>query len=106
MAPPGARISVDATAVNQKPGKTLSGNFDVSLRHQAPDRLPQIFIGKLALEIFRRNFSREFFRVVFARPLSDVRVIDPPIEYKQPGGGSWVTLSPTNVPEFTRLQEI
>src|SRR5688572_6003508 len=38
----------------------------------------------------------EFYgdKPVYAWPLSDVRRISPPIRYKHPGGGSWVTLSP------------
>lgn len=43
-------------------------------------------------------------RDVYAWPLSDVRALDPPIEYKHPGGGSWVKLSTANVPELDRLR--
>ena len=55
-------------------------------------------VSAAALEAFYRD------RPVFAWPLSEVRRIDPPIAYKHPSGGSWVTLSPRNVPDYRRLK--
>ncbi|MFG0328775.1 MAG: hypothetical protein ACF8PN_02645 [Phycisphaerales bacterium] len=42
-------------------------------------------------------------RDVFAWPLSDVRRLDPPIEYQHPGGGSWVKLSPAILTKLDRF---
>ena len=49
---------------------------------------------------------RDFYgdRDVYAWPLSNVRLLNPPIKYKHPGGGSWVRLSPENVSDWERLQ--
>ena len=69
---------------------------------------------ELSRENFAANFDKHrvpseeldgFFkgRQIHAWPLSDVRRIEPPIQYQHPGGGSWVKLSGHNVRKYARL---
>jgi hypothetical protein len=79
-----------ATAVIAPSIRIAPGDFDRYFdKHRVPaDVLAELYGGD----------------PVFAWPLSDVRRLDPPVEYEHVGGGSWVTLSAGSVREFERLQ--
>jgi hypothetical protein len=68
------------------PAKDFARHFD---KHRViPEVLEAFFAGHAA----------------YAWPLSDLRPIEPPIDYQHTGGGLWIRLSKDNVAEFDRLQ--
>jgi hypothetical protein len=114
-------------------GKILAGEKTWEIRSKPNSRTGRIALAQkggpllgtcsigasvtLPKEEFAKHFSKHrvapdelarFYgdRQVYAWPLSDVRRLEPSIAYRHPGGGSWVKLSPGNVPEFERLQRL